>query len=178
MGCFGNMPWGPPCTQLITPLVYDESLSYEQQIAAIMGQLNKLATSLNGYVTKEAFEAYGKAIELEQAAQKIEWESYTDEAVKALSLKLVNEVNRLEQIIAGIVAGQVIAYDPTHGQEERSINVVVERIYDFDREFSITAVDFDSVGFTAGQLDSYLMSTRDVDVAAALILMNRREDGE
>lgn len=179
MGFYHNILHGVlPPTQLITPAVYDESLSYEEQIAHIFAILKRLEKKLEGYVTIEAFDAYAEIIKLEQAAQKIEWEKYTDDIADSIMLKLTGEVERLEKLIHDVIAGSVISYDPTHGQSYRSIDLVITRVYDFDRVFALPAKDYDDLNITCTRWNDLGVTAREYDVAGVLHLDKEREHND
>lgn len=84
---------GRTCNQVTTPLVYDESLSYEQQIACIFGKLKEIG---DGYVTTSEFDSYKGNAAADQAKQTEELEGYADAAVSALDKKLRKLISDLQ----------------------------------------------------------------------------------
>lgn len=179
MGFYSNILNGVlPPTQLITPAIYDESLSYEEQIAHIFAILKRLEKKLEGYVTIEAFDAYAEIIKLEQATQKIEWEKYTDEIADGIMFKLTSEVERLEKLIHDVIAGSVVCYDPTHGQKYRTVDIVINRVYDFDRIFALPAKDYDELNITCNTWNNLGVTAREYDVAGVIHLDKEREYNE
>lgn len=175
MGCYSNILCGMlPPTQLITPAVYDESLSYEEQIAHIFALISQMKNKLDGYVTIEAFDAYAELIKAEQAAQKVEWEKYTDDVAKELLSKFRSEITRLEELIHEITVGNVTVLDPTKGQQKRNADIVIERVYDFDRVFSLPANEYDALKLTCKEWAALEIEAREYDVIAVLLLDQER----
>lgn len=84
-----------PNYQLITPLVYDESLSYEQQIACLMGQMKKLSVAVEQYVPNSVFQEFVKFMEKDQNEQTEELEQYTDQQLLALKTYLISLIDQI-----------------------------------------------------------------------------------
>lgn len=84
-----------PNCQLITPLVYDESLSYEQQIACLMGQMKKLTAYVEQFVPNSVFQEFVKFMEKDQNEQTEELEQYTDDQLLALKTYLISLINQI-----------------------------------------------------------------------------------
>lgn len=86
---------GRTCNQVATPLVYDESLSVEQQIACLFG---KLAAIDGGFVSTAAFDDFESRLHAEQKAQTEQLEGYADAEVAKLD-------KSLRDLIAGLQVG-------------------------------------------------------------------------
>lgn len=159
-------------SQPILPAVFDDSLSYVEQLYKFLHKLNELIDSYNyvveNYVTRKEFEE-------SQDEQTKELLAAIDDAIAKLQQKINNdlkdEVRRLEKLIEAINAGDILIYDPTHGEEWRHVSTVTKRIYDLDRIFAMPCNDFDGY-VTAREYDRAKMKARDYDVAASVLLFN------
>ena len=89
---------GRTCNQITTPLVYDESLSVEQQIAYLFGKIANIGTD---YVTTVEFDDFKNHIHAEQVAQTEQLEGYTDSEIDKLD-------KNLRDLIAGLQVGMLI----------------------------------------------------------------------
>lgn len=84
---------GRTCNQITTPLVYDESLSVEQQIACLFG---KLATIDGDFVSTVVFDDFKSQLHAEQKAQTKQLEGYTDTEVAKLDKSLRDLIAELQ----------------------------------------------------------------------------------
>lgn len=125
---------GRTCNQITTPLVYDESLSVEQQIACLFG---KIANIDSDFVTAVEFDDFKNQIHAEQVSQTEQLEGYTDSEIDKLDKKL-------RDLIAGLQVGMHI-WNVTVG--EYTANVKAMR--DFFNDVTVHAI---TVG-TLAQLD-------------------------
>lgn len=89
---------GRTCNQITTPLVYDESLSVEQQIACLFG---KIAGIDSDFVTNVEFDDFKNQIHAEQVAQTEQLEGYTDSEIDKLD-------KNLRDLIADLQVGMLI----------------------------------------------------------------------
>lgn len=76
---------GRACNQIATPLVYDESLSVEQQIALLFG---RLAVIDGDFVSTAAFDDFKGRLHAEQKEQTRQLEGYTDSEIGKLGRNL------------------------------------------------------------------------------------------
>lgn len=167
------MGTGATCNQITTPLVYDESLSIAQQIACIFGALKTIEETSVDATELQALRDYFDAM---QKAQTDALEKYADAVGAAAAQDLANETRRLEALIADVTAGALSILDPTMGQSRRSADVVVERVYDFDRYFAITAKDCDACGLTAMQQSEAGYTARDYDTCGSMVMYRFRKE--
>lgn len=126
-----------PNCQLITPLVYDESLSYEQQIACLMGQMKKLTAYVEQFVPNSVFQEFVKFMEKDQNKQTEELEQYTDKQLLALKTYLISLIDQ-------ITAAMEI-WDVTLGR----FNNNVDSMRDLFNDVTVHAITVD----TLAQLD-------------------------
>lgn len=97
--------------------------------------------------------------------------AYVDEQDQAISADVVQRYNYLLHLIQQLTEFPGTVFDPTWGSA-RPIKTVVERVYDFDRPFSVTAKDYDGMGYTAKAYDAKGMTAREFDVTFALQTYN------
>lgn len=125
---------GRTCNQITTPLVYDESLSVEQQIACLFG---KIANIDSDFVTTVEFDDFKNQIHAEQVSQTEQLEGYTDSEIDKLD-------KNLRDLIADLQVGMNI-WNVTVG--EYTANVKAMR--DFFNDVTVHAITVD----TLAQLD-------------------------
>lgn len=92
--------------------------------------------------------------------------AYVDEQDKAISADVVQRYNYLLGLIQQLTEFPGVVADPTWGTA-RPIKTVVDRVYDFDRPFSVTAKDYDGMGYTAKTYDAKGITAREFDVTFA-----------
>lgn len=116
------------------------------------------------------------AIDAEQAQALIDaataaLKAYVDEQDQAISAKAEQRYNYLLRLIQQLTEFPGIVFDPTWGSA-RPIKTVVERVYDLNRPFSVTAQDYDGMGYTAKAYDAKGLTAREFDVTFALQTYN------
>lgn len=94
--------------------------------------------------------------------------AYVDAQDAGIKADVDTKYNYLLQLINQLAEFPGTVFDPTYG-DIRPIKSVCEHIYDFDRPFSVTAVDYDTCGMTAYFYDSNGYSARDFDTCFALL---------
>ena len=125
---------GRTCNQITTPLVYDESLSVEQQIACLFG---KIANIDSDFVTTVEFDDFKSQIHAEQVAQTEQLEGYTDSEIANLD-------KELRDLIAGSQVGLLI-WNVTVGRYTGNVRAM----RDFFNDVTVHAITVD----TLAQLD-------------------------
>lgn len=160
------------CNQITTPLVYDESLSVAQQIACIYGAVQHIDENS---VDRGEIEALKQYVDDMNKAQDTALQKYADAVGAEAAHSLANEVHRLEQLIADVSAGALSVLDPTMSQTRRNADIVISRVYDFDRYFAITAKDCDGCKLTASQQSKVGYTARDYDTCGAMIMYPYRK---
>lgn len=138
------------CQQAI-PLVYDESLSVTQQIACLWGYLKRL---------DDLFVRYD------------EFADSQNEQTEFLINEIKTRMHSLRREIKDLIKNLELsmnALDPTWGTR-RNVDIVFERVYDFDRYFSFRCSDYDSMAMTAEQIDSKGYAARQFDTVGGLML--------
>lgn len=97
--------------------------------------------------------------------------SYVDEQDQAISADVLQRYNYLLRLIQQLTEFPGVVFDQTWGSV-RPIKTVVERVYDFDRPFSVIAKDYDDMGYTAKAYDAKGITAREFDVAFAVQTYN------
>lgn len=92
--------------------------------------------------------------------------AYVDTQDHAISADVMQRYNYLLGLIQQLTEFPGVVLDPTWGTA-RAIKTVVGRVYDFNRPFSVTANDYDSMGYTAKAYDAKGITAREFDVAFA-----------
>lgn len=119
---------GRTCNQVATPLVYDESLSVEQQIARLFG---KLAAIDGDFVSTVAFDDFKSRLHAEQKAQAKQLEGYADTEVAKLD-------KSLRDLIAGLQVG-LFVWDVTAGAYTDNVRAM----RDFFNDVTVHAITVD-----------------------------------
>jgi hypothetical protein len=94
--------------------------------------------------------------------------AYVNTQDQAISADVVRRYNYLLELIKQLTESDGMTFDPTYG-DLRPISSTIEHVYDFDRPFSVTAIDYDTCGMTAYFYDSHEYSSRDFDTCFALL---------
>lgn len=92
--------------------------------------------------------------------------AYADAQDQAISADVVQRYNYLLGLIQQLTEFPGVVADPTWGTA-RPIKTVVGRVYDFNRPFSVTAKDYDDMGYTAKAYDAKGITAREFDVTFA-----------
>lgn len=94
--------------------------------------------------------------------------AYVDVQDQAISADVVQRYNYLLKLIQQLTEFPGVVVDPTWGVA-RPIKIVVGRVYDFDRPFSVTAKDYDDMGYRAAEYDGKKIAAREYDVIFAAL---------
>ena len=97
--------------------------------------------------------------------------AYVDAQDAGISADVAQRYNYLLGLIQQLTEFPGVVFDPTWGTA-RPIKTVVNRVYDFNRPFSVTAKDYDSMGYTAKAYDSKGITAREFDVTFAMQTYN------
>lgn len=94
--------------------------------------------------------------------------AYVDAQDGVISQDLADKYNYLLDLIKQLTESDGTTFDPTCGGLQ-PISRTIEHVYDFDRPFSVTAIDYDTCGMTAYFYDSNGYSAKDFDTCFALL---------
>lgn len=151
---------GRTCNQITTPLVYDESLSVEQQIACLFG---KIANIDSGFVTTVEFDDFKSQIHAEQVAQTEQLEGYTDSEIAKLD-------KELRDLIAGSQVGLLI-WNVTVGRYTGNVRAM----RDFFNDVTVHAITVDTLAqldLTVDQLAECGLNVRGLAVFSGYLMGN------
>lgn len=93
--------------------------------------------------------------------------SYVDSQDAAIQADVLAKYLELLSLIHELMEFPGEVFDPTWGNL-RPIKRVTERVYDFDRPFSVSAGDYDRLRYTAKTYDSKGWTAREFDVTGAM----------
>lgn len=97
--------------------------------------------------------------------------AYVDAQDQAISADVAQRYNYLLGLIQQLTEFPGVVVDPTWGTA-RPIKTVVDRVYDFERPFSVTAKDYDGMAYTAKAYDAKGITAREFDVTFAMQTYN------
>lgn len=181
------------CSSLIIPLSFDESMSYLEQLCAILKKLNDTIdqVNLNTEFIEEYRDLYDK-VQQEIAEIKEEFKEYKEETTEYINNKLQgikeevitlinneinilklyvdNNVNDLQRQITDIETGKISVYDPTTGKLS-PIQIVINNIYEIGRTDAITCQEFDDLLLSASEFDSKNINAIDFDTKGKSLLV-------
>lgn len=149
---------GRTCNQITTPLVYDESLSVEQQIACLFG---KLAAIDGDFVPTVVFDDFKSQLHAEQKAQTKQLEGYTDTEVTKLD-------KSLRDLIAGLQVG-LFVWDVTVGAHTDNVRAM----RDFFNDVTVHAITVDQLAqldLTVDQLADCGLNVRGLAVYSGQLI--------
>lgn len=153
-----NMQPGMPGYTGLDSMTFDQMRTPEDQIHWLYLYASTLDMNTLDVDTAQAM------IDASAAALK----SYSDDQDDGIKADVATKYNYLLGLITQLAEFPGTVFDPTYG-DIRPIKIVCERIYDFDRPFSVTAIDYDTCGMTAYFYDSNGYLARDFDTCFALL---------
>lgn len=149
---------GRTCNQIATPLVYDESLSVEQQIACLFG---KIANIDGDFVTTVEFDDFKNQIHAEQVSQTEQLEGYTNSEIDKLD-------KNLRDLIANLQVGTLI-WNVTAGTYTDN----VKAMRDFFNDVTVHAITVDQLAqldMTVDQLADCGLNVRGLAVYSGQLI--------
>lgn len=149
---------GRTCNQITTPLVYDESLSVEQQIACLFG---KIANIDGDFVTTVEFDDFKNQIHAEQVSQTEQLEGYTNSEIDKLD-------KNLRDLIASLQVGTLI-WNVTVGTYTGN----VKAMRDFFNDVTVHAITVDQLAqldMTVDQLANCGLNVRGLAVYSGQLI--------
>lgn len=142
----------------------ETAIEYEEYLREIQEKVNQL---------EEDYERF-----------KIEIDEDIDNRFRELTYQLTTELNNqlaiiryyvdsqyneLNQKIDNVIAGDIQVYDPTTGLLS-PIQVVINNLFDMNRENAIMCSEFDALELTATEFDSKEINAYEFDVNAKVLL--------
>lgn len=174
------------------PLAFDESLSYLEMLCAILDKLNETIEQVNiNTEVASHFEELLQQIEAEVEKLEQEYEEfkesieeeidikfnqmyaeltmYIENQIALLRYEIQSKYDELNRKIEDIIAGDINVYDPTTGLLS-PIQVVINNLFDMNRNEAISASEFDGLELTATEYDEKEITAFNFDVYGKTIL--------
>ena len=144
---------------------------HSEFITEFESEYNELLTEFNQL--KVDFETFKISIQAEIdsrfASMRTELVALINNEINSLEVRINNKLNQINSRIDDIEAGAVNVYDPTTGLYS-PIQVVIDNLYDLQRNNALTATEFDGLELTATGFDSYEITAINFDVMGKEIL--------
>lgn len=153
-----NMQPGMPGYTGLDSMTFDQMRTPEDQIHWLYLYASTLDTNTIDVDTVQAM--------IDASAEALK--AYVDKQDGAISQDIADKYNYLLSLIKQLAEFDGMTFDPTYG-DLQPISRTIEHVYDFDRPFSVTAIDYDTCGMTAYFYDSTGYHARDFDTCFALL---------
>lgn len=153
-----NMQPSMPGYAGLDSMTFDQMRTPEDQIHWLYLYASNIGVD---FLTKDEAQAL-----IEAASHSLK--AYVDMQDGAISQDLADKYNYLLSLIKQLTEFDGMTFDPTYG-DLQPISKTIAHVYDFDRPFSVTAVDYDTCGMTAYFYDSNGYFARDFDTCFALL---------
>lgn len=153
-----NMQPGMPGYTGLDSMTFDQMRTPEDQIHWLYLYASTLDMNTLDVDTAQAM--------IDASAEALK--AYVDAQDDGIKADVATKYNYLLGLINQLAEFPGTVFDPTYG-DIRPIKSVCEHIYDFDRPFSVTAIDYDTCGMTAYFYDSNGYLARDFDTCFALL---------
>ena len=164
-----NMQPGMPGYTGLDSMTFDQMRTPEDQIHWLYLYASTLDMNKLDVNTAQAMiDASAEALKAYVDAKDKGIREYVDAQDDAIKADVATKYNYLLGLITQLTEFPGTVFDPTYG-DIRPIKIVCESIYDFDRPFSVTAIDYDTCGMTAYFYDGNEYLARDFDTCFALL---------
>lgn len=131
----------------------------EAQIIALREELTDFENHIN------------ESIALQFAEIKIELRAMIATALTQANAYTDAVAERLEEEIEQISVGQINVFDPTTGYYS-PLQIVIDNLYNSNRENALTASEYDELELTATAYDGYELTATEYDQSAKTLLVN------
>lgn len=179
----------------VLPLVYDDTLSYYEQLCKFADKLNEVIDNINNFHDEVSAEIDAKIAELkvyvdeenekqdlavdekiqnvyEYIQKQIELiYQYVDNGDSVIKIYVNSEIEKLKKYVDDAILGDIIVYDPTTGYKNK-LCVVLEHIYDTLRYYGITCYNFDGLKIDSTTFDNKNMTAIEFDTLSLCIIGN------
>lgn len=174
------------------PLAFDESLSYLEELYAILHKLNETIEQVNKNtevaehyeellieiqheveILEQEYQEFKESIEQEIDTKFTEIETeliqMIDNQIAVIRYQLEQVYNELNNKIEDVIAGDINVYDPTTGLLS-PIQTVINNLFNMNRNEAITATEFDALELTATEFDAKEITAFNFDVYGKTLL--------
>lgn len=177
----------------ILPLVYDDMLSYYEQLCKLVQKINEVIDRMNSFemdlesLVDEKIAPVYEYIDRENAKQdehlaeeiaRLEAEldaritnlfEYVDNLHNYQQAHFTNEIRKLKDYIDQAIMGKIMVFNPTKGYKT-PLDECINDLYDSLRYWGITALGFDSLELTASEYEGRSITAKRFDLYALEIL--------
>jgi predicted nuclease with TOPRIM domain len=137
---------------------------FEEQYQTLLNEFNELKADYEEFKVQIENE-----IDSKFAQAKTELTLMIESEISVLRYQMNQIYNELNNKIDDVIAGDINVYDPTTG-EYSPIQVVINNLFDMNRNEAITAGEFDSLELTATEFDSKEITAFNFDVYGKTLL--------
>lgn len=179
----------------ILPIVYDDTLSYYEQLCKFSDKLNEVIENINNFSADISKEIDSKITVLKDYVdsenqkqdlavdEKIEnvynyiqkqlelVYQYVDNGDSIIKIYVNSEIDKLKKYVDDAILGDIIVYDPTNGYNNK-LCLVLEHIYDTLRYYGITCYNFDGLKIDCTTFDNKNMTAIEFDTLSLCIIGN------
>ena len=177
----------------ILPIVYDDTLSYYEQLCKFSDKLNEVIENINNFSADISEEIDSKIAALkvyvdsenqkqnlsveekiEQVYNYIEKQldavyEYIEDGDTVIKMYVESEIAKLKKYVDDAILGNILVHDPTTGYKN-TIDIVINHIYDTLRYYGIRCYDFDGLHLTCTNFDNRNISALEFDTLSLLII--------
>lgn len=177
----------------ILPIVYDDTLSYYEQLCKFSNKLNEVIENINNFSADVSAEIDAKItvlkdyVDTENQKQNLSVEekikevyNYIEKQLEAvyeyinggdtvIKMYVESEIAKLKKYVDDAILGNIVVHDPTTGYKN-TIDIVINHIYDTLRYYGIRCYDFDGLHLTCTDFDSRNISALEFDTLSLLII--------
>lgn len=158
--------------QKVLPAVFDDSLSYYEQLCVMRNKINEIIDVVGDAATiqalkealamvEEEIENLRKYVDAQDEAEQIRADKYSDARNLELEQKLLN-------IIYRVTTGDVLVKSQVDGRKKQHLQFELDKTYDYLRPFAVTADEFDYLEITAQEIE-VIQSTEGTSATAYVL---------
>jgi vacuolar-type H+-ATPase subunit I/STV1 len=137
---------------------------FEEQYQTLLNEFNELKADYEEFKVQIENE-----IDSKFAQVKTELTLMIESEISVLRYQMNQIYNELNKKIDDVIAGDINVYDPTTG-EYSPIQVVINNLFDMNRNEAISASEFDSLELTATEFDEKELTAYNFDVYSKTLL--------
>lgn len=177
----------------ILPIVYDDTLSYYEQLCKFSDKLNEVIENINNFSADVSDEIDSKIsalkvyVDSENQKQNLSVEEkieqvynyiekqldavyeYINDGDTVIKMYVESEIAKLKKYVDDAILGNILVHDPTTGYKN-TIDIVINHIYDTLRYYGIRCYDFDGLHLTSTDFDNRNISALEFDTLSLLII--------
>lgn len=159
--------------------VYTELDKMEQDISDFKAYIENKFEIMEKYIS-DYMNAWGERLLDEIQKIKTEYDAmlrifldnskeYTDTSIRHYSFEVDRQLQRINDRITNLQKEFPLIFDPTTG-DEQNIQTVIYHLYNVLRVLGLTSISYDDLGLTAGEYESFYLTTIQYDVYGSYFL--------